>query len=205
MADICRRTRRSSTTPAWFCSTSSGRRIAPKFSPAAPSKRSKPTCSASFPANCSDQISVQTIVVPGDPTEELLYQSRAQQADLIVLGAHGASGLRRHYPSRRGLQSAGTLALPGHHPVSGGAGREWSNDTLPNTMPKAFWQESSSAESPARPTGRACRVRFIPGRSRIHPAMPASSAFPLDFFTMFAAAPSGAFGSAQASRRTGLP
>jgi nucleotide-binding universal stress UspA family protein len=38
-----------------------------------------------------DQISVQTIVVPGDPTEELLYQSRAQQADLIVLGAHGAS------------------------------------------------------------------------------------------------------------------
>jgi len=38
-----------------------------------------------------DQISVQTIVVPGDPTEELLYQSRAQQADLVVLGAHGAS------------------------------------------------------------------------------------------------------------------
>ena len=29
--------------------------------------------------------------MPGDPTEELLYQSRAQQADLIVLGAHGAS------------------------------------------------------------------------------------------------------------------
>ena len=38
-----------------------------------------------------DQISIQTIVVPGDPTEELLYQSRAQQADLIVLGAQGAS------------------------------------------------------------------------------------------------------------------
>jgi len=38
-----------------------------------------------------DQISIQTIVVPGDATEELLYQSRAQQADLIVLGAHGAS------------------------------------------------------------------------------------------------------------------
>ena len=38
-----------------------------------------------------DKISIQTIVVPGDPTEELLYQSRAQQADLIVLGAHGAS------------------------------------------------------------------------------------------------------------------
>ena len=30
-------------------------------------------------------------MVPGDPTEELLYQGRAQQADLIVLGAHGAS------------------------------------------------------------------------------------------------------------------
>jgi nucleotide-binding universal stress UspA family protein len=36
-------------------------------------------------------IDVQTIVVPGDPTEELLYQSKAQQADLIVLGAQGAS------------------------------------------------------------------------------------------------------------------
>ena len=30
-------------------------------------------------------------MVPGDPTEELLYQSKAQQADLIVLGAQGAS------------------------------------------------------------------------------------------------------------------
>ncbi len=37
------------------------------------------------------RIQVQAIVVPGDPTEELLYQSRAQQADLIVLGAQGAS------------------------------------------------------------------------------------------------------------------
>ena len=34
---------------------------------------------------------MQAIVVPGDPTEELLYQGRAQQADLIVLGAQGAS------------------------------------------------------------------------------------------------------------------
>ena len=31
------------------------------------------------------------MVVPGDPTEELLFQARAQQADLIVLGAQGAS------------------------------------------------------------------------------------------------------------------
>src|SRR5579863_1665300 len=44
-----------------------------------------------IPTELRDQVSVQTIVVPGDPTEELLYQSRAQQADLIVLGAHGAS------------------------------------------------------------------------------------------------------------------
>lgn len=43
------------------------------------------------PTELREQISVQTIVVPGDPTEELLYQSRAQQADLIILGAHGAS------------------------------------------------------------------------------------------------------------------
>ena len=43
------------------------------------------------PKELREQISIQTIVVPGDPTEELLYQSRAQQADLIVLGAHGAS------------------------------------------------------------------------------------------------------------------
>ena len=43
------------------------------------------------PVELRDRISIQTIVVPGDPTEELLYQSRAQQADLIILGAHGAS------------------------------------------------------------------------------------------------------------------
>jgi nucleotide-binding universal stress UspA family protein len=44
-----------------------------------------------IPAELRGRISIQTIVVPGDPTEELLYQSRAQQADLIILGAHGAS------------------------------------------------------------------------------------------------------------------
>jgi nucleotide-binding universal stress UspA family protein len=43
------------------------------------------------PVELQDRISVETIVVPGDPTEELLYQSRAQQADLMVLGAQGAS------------------------------------------------------------------------------------------------------------------
>jgi nucleotide-binding universal stress UspA family protein len=43
------------------------------------------------PEQFRDRIAVQTIVVPGDPTEELLYQARAQLADLIVLGAQGAS------------------------------------------------------------------------------------------------------------------
>ncbi len=43
------------------------------------------------PPKLAHKIAIQTIVVPGDPTEELLYQSRAQQADLIVLGAQGAS------------------------------------------------------------------------------------------------------------------
>jgi nucleotide-binding universal stress UspA family protein len=46
---------------------------------------------ALVPAKLQNQLAVQTIVVPGDPTEELLYQSNAQQADLIVLGAQGAS------------------------------------------------------------------------------------------------------------------
>lgn len=43
------------------------------------------------PTNLRQKIAIQTVVVPGDPTEELLYQSNAQQADLIVLGAQGAS------------------------------------------------------------------------------------------------------------------
>jgi len=46
---------------------------------------------ALVPARLRGKIAVQTIVVPGDPTEELLYQSRAQKADLIVMGAQGAS------------------------------------------------------------------------------------------------------------------
>lgn len=43
------------------------------------------------PEDLQQRIDLQAIVVPGDPTEELLYQSRAQDADLVVLGAHGAS------------------------------------------------------------------------------------------------------------------
>ncbi|HEX4286068.1 MAG TPA: universal stress protein [Terracidiphilus sp.] len=44
-----------------------------------------------IPERLHRKIAVQAIVVPGDPTEELLYQARSQQADLVVLGAHGAS------------------------------------------------------------------------------------------------------------------
>ena len=44
-----------------------------------------------LPAELRASLTIQPIVVPGDPTEELLYQASAQQADLIVLGAHGAS------------------------------------------------------------------------------------------------------------------
>ena len=46
---------------------------------------------ALVPHKLQGQIDIQTVVVPGDPTEELLNQSRAQQADLVVLGAQGAS------------------------------------------------------------------------------------------------------------------
>ena len=46
---------------------------------------------SSVPLELQDKVAVQAIVVPGDPTEELLYQGRAQQADLVVLGAQGAS------------------------------------------------------------------------------------------------------------------
>jgi nucleotide-binding universal stress UspA family protein len=46
---------------------------------------------ALVPPQLQGQVAVQTIVVPGDPTEELLYQSQTQHVDLIALGAQGAS------------------------------------------------------------------------------------------------------------------
>jgi nucleotide-binding universal stress UspA family protein len=46
---------------------------------------------ARIPAELQGKIAVQAVVGPGDPTEELLYQGRTQQVDLIVLGAQGAS------------------------------------------------------------------------------------------------------------------
>jgi nucleotide-binding universal stress UspA family protein len=45
------------------------------------------------PESLRETVETQAIVVPGDPAEELLFQSRAQQADLIVLGAHAATAL----------------------------------------------------------------------------------------------------------------
>lgn len=46
---------------------------------------------AMVPEELRAQLHPQAIVVPGDPTEELLYQSRAQQADIMILGAQGAT------------------------------------------------------------------------------------------------------------------
>ena len=46
---------------------------------------------ALVPPELQGMITVRANVVLGDPTEELLYQAKAQPADLIVLGAHGAS------------------------------------------------------------------------------------------------------------------
>ena len=44
-----------------------------------------------IPDRWKNRVSVRTRVALGDPAEELLYQGRAQQADLIVMGAEGAS------------------------------------------------------------------------------------------------------------------
>lgn len=43
------------------------------------------------PARLQHKLRVRTKVALGDPTEELLYQGRVQQANLIVMGAQGAS------------------------------------------------------------------------------------------------------------------
>jgi nucleotide-binding universal stress UspA family protein len=46
---------------------------------------------ALVPAELQEPTAVEAIVVSGDPTEELLFQSRTEQAGLIVLGAQSAS------------------------------------------------------------------------------------------------------------------
>jgi nucleotide-binding universal stress UspA family protein len=43
------------------------------------------------PPRLQHKVGVRTRAVLGDPTEELLYQGRAQHANLIVMGAQGAS------------------------------------------------------------------------------------------------------------------
>jgi nucleotide-binding universal stress UspA family protein len=43
------------------------------------------------PLRLRNKINLRIRAVVGDRTEELLYQSRSQRANLIVLGAHGAS------------------------------------------------------------------------------------------------------------------
>jgi nucleotide-binding universal stress UspA family protein len=44
-----------------------------------------------IPDRFQSRVDVRTRVVLGDPTEELLYESRSQRANLIVMGAQGAS------------------------------------------------------------------------------------------------------------------
>jgi len=44
-----------------------------------------------IPLRLRDKVSVEPSFVIGDPTEELLYEGRVQKANLIVLGAQGAS------------------------------------------------------------------------------------------------------------------
>jgi nucleotide-binding universal stress UspA family protein len=44
-----------------------------------------------IPSRFQDKVDVRTRAVLGDPTEELLYQGRSQRANLIVMGAQGAS------------------------------------------------------------------------------------------------------------------
>jgi nucleotide-binding universal stress UspA family protein len=44
-----------------------------------------------IPVRLRDRVDVRTRAVLGDPTEELLYQGRTQRANLIVMGAQGAS------------------------------------------------------------------------------------------------------------------
>jgi nucleotide-binding universal stress UspA family protein len=65
------------------------------------------------PAQLQCKVGVQTSVTLGDPTEELLYQGRAQQANLIVLGAHGAS----HFAAITGAGTVYKVLAFAHCPV----------------------------------------------------------------------------------------
>jgi len=48
---------------------------------------------ALVPLELRNRIPIETVIVPGQPADELLYQSRIQQADLIVMGTHQTSML----------------------------------------------------------------------------------------------------------------
>jgi nucleotide-binding universal stress UspA family protein len=46
---------------------------------------------AMIPSEIQEQISVETMILSGDPAEEVLFQAKANKVDLIVLGAQEAS------------------------------------------------------------------------------------------------------------------
>ena len=54
-------------------------------------------------------IAVQAIVVPGDPTEELLYHPPGPAGRFDGAGRAGRIGIRRSHALRCGLQGAGPL------------------------------------------------------------------------------------------------
>lgn len=45
------------------------------------------------PPDARAQLTIEPVVVPGDPAEEILFQAKSQHADLVVLGAQEASVL----------------------------------------------------------------------------------------------------------------
>jgi nucleotide-binding universal stress UspA family protein len=70
-------------------------------------------------ASCGARSSIQTIVVPGDPTEELLYQCHTQQRRPDRSRCAGCFGFCRHHSPRCGLQDPGPHPMPGHHAFAG--------------------------------------------------------------------------------------
>jgi nucleotide-binding universal stress UspA family protein len=112
---------RRSMARASSCSTSSALRIARSSSPAVRSMRSKRACSRWFPPNLQGQVAIQTIVVPGDPTEELLYQSHCAARRPDRPRRAGCIGFCRHHPPWCGLQNSGPHPVPGHHAFAGGS------------------------------------------------------------------------------------
>jgi len=89
------------------------------------------------PAEFRERVPIQAIVVPGDPTEELLYQARAQQADLIVFGAQGASAfaaITRHGVVYKVLAHAHTPVMTLGPAVLAGCGATGERTTAVDTF-----------------------------------------------------------------------